>query len=283
MKSLWVLLLAPTLTVALQEFLGSERSREEFFPLDQMFGRPEKPMYSENQRLFPDDTLSLYQSLHYTTRILARHNITYWAGAGTLLGAVRNSGLIPHDNDVDLHIHQNDVEKLKSQEFKDDLGINGLKLILKYTGLWGITNTTLKPTPFNNNPLHVPLNDQIVHSPEGAYPYFVDIFSMRESKDNSSLQYVNDNPELRPRVFPANVTSHLVLHRFGSTKVFIPTADITNSYLNTTYGADWNATVNCAGTLHGCKLDANKEWALRHHALPDGPLAEPSFVKLGLL
>lgn len=41
------------------------------------------------------------------------NNIEYWACAGTLLGAVRHSGFIPWDNDIDISIMLSDFKKVK--------------------------------------------------------------------------------------------------------------------------------------------------------------------------
>lgn len=40
------------------------------------------------------------------------HNITYWATAGTLLGAIRHKGFIPWDNDIDICVFLSDLNRI---------------------------------------------------------------------------------------------------------------------------------------------------------------------------
>ena len=44
--------------------------------------------------------------------VCERHSISYWADSGTLLGAVRDRGIIPHDDDVDVCVYKDEMLKL---------------------------------------------------------------------------------------------------------------------------------------------------------------------------
>jgi hypothetical protein len=46
-----------------------------------------------------------------------KHNITYWAVDGTLLGCLRHQGIIPWDNDIDFCIKYNQYEKIRGTDF----------------------------------------------------------------------------------------------------------------------------------------------------------------------
>ncbi len=52
------------------------------------------------------------------TRFLYQNDIRYWLDFGTLLGIYRDQQLIPWDNDADISIHGDDVEKLNNIKTK---------------------------------------------------------------------------------------------------------------------------------------------------------------------
>ena len=54
----------------------------------------------------------MYQILYDIHHFLKKYNIKYCSFAGTLIGLIRNKGLLYWDDDIDIVIHQNDLDKL---------------------------------------------------------------------------------------------------------------------------------------------------------------------------
>jgi lipopolysaccharide cholinephosphotransferase len=71
-----------------------------------------KEMYNL-ARISPKKSLVLYQLMKDVDMVLRHHQIVYWAEGGTLLGALRNNGIIPYDDDLDIQISHADNARLK--------------------------------------------------------------------------------------------------------------------------------------------------------------------------
>lgn len=60
--------------------------------------------------------------------VLNDYHIPYWADFGTLLGLIREGGLIQHDDDTDICVHIDDVPLLLQEWVQSDLAKRGLRL-----------------------------------------------------------------------------------------------------------------------------------------------------------
>lgn len=88
----------------------------------------------EKEKLSDDDVDMLYYIMEMTDKILNDNKIRYSIEGGTMLGAVRNGGLIPHDNDGDFDILESDIKKVLS--LKNDFMKYNLLIII--TPGWGL-------------------------------------------------------------------------------------------------------------------------------------------------
>lgn len=68
----------------------------------------------EKEKLADSEVDKLYDIVEVTDSIFNEHGIRYTIEGGTLLGAVRNGGLIKYDNDADFDVLQDDLVKIKS-------------------------------------------------------------------------------------------------------------------------------------------------------------------------
>lgn len=94
------------------------------------YTQPDETQLQAKQRFFaniPKAEEPLRSLQVCTTKLLEafdslcnEHHIRYWINYGTLLGAVRHQGFIPWDDDVDLGILRDDLEKLQEVVSKDD-------------------------------------------------------------------------------------------------------------------------------------------------------------------
>ena len=99
---------------------------------------------SDKRRAVWDAELSMVKEVQ---RICERHNLQYFAVYGTLLGAIRNEGFIPWDDDIDIAMFREDYEKfleyaktelpesifLQTSETEEDYFFGHTKLRLNHT------------------------------------------------------------------------------------------------------------------------------------------------------
>lgn len=63
--------------------------------------------------------LRMLDMLLYLDKVCKENEIEYWLGYGTCLGAVRHSGFIPWDDDLDICVFEKDFQRLKTILLKE--------------------------------------------------------------------------------------------------------------------------------------------------------------------
>ena len=66
----------------------------------------------EDIYLSPKDSYNIYKLFYEVSQLLEKNGIVYWITAGTFLGAVRSSGIIKWDDDIDIMIPVEYKDKL---------------------------------------------------------------------------------------------------------------------------------------------------------------------------
>jgi lipopolysaccharide cholinephosphotransferase len=86
-----------------------------------------KPTHLDELAMTEKDKEDIYTYLEYFINFLEKHNITYWIIGGTTLGCVRHNDIVPWDDDADIGIFEDDLEKLLN--LKEELKNDGYEII----------------------------------------------------------------------------------------------------------------------------------------------------------
>ena len=160
----------------------------------------------------------LYQLMYDMHMIFEENNLEYWAIGGTLLGCVRNSGIIPWDDDGDVGIHYKDIKKFLS-----------LKNKFKKCG-YSISKDLYGYKLFYTN--RKPIQDQSF-----SYP-FVDVFAFKKIDGKFQLSIKAARDIWPKEAWTDSELFPLKLYRFGSYYIKGPNTHI--HYFESLYGKDWN-------------------------------------------
>ncbi|MBS0585432.1 MAG: LicD family protein [Verrucomicrobia bacterium] len=163
-------------------------------------------------------------------RLFTREELPYWAGGGTLIGAIRHKGLIPWDDDLDLYILEVDEAKLKALDFDSE----GLVLHYYWKDLYKI---------FEKEALLIP--DE--RDPEQISPFrypAADIFLMTlEKRREKEDMYVHRSFDFywywNNDRFHYSQIEDLTRVPFGPFTILIPKEP--EAYLDRVYGPYWKS------------------------------------------
>jgi GR25 family glycosyltransferase involved in LPS biosynthesis len=208
---------------------------------------------------------TLYQMMYHTAEIFDKHKIQYVIEGGTMLGAERHKGLIPHDDDIDLLLMPGEENKLLKLDVLKDLMRTGLTVSSHWLGA--------KIYPKKDHPLGYSLN-------KDGYRYktpSIDLFFSEKTQKEGESAIVYKNLRARnlwPKMYIKesemyNSNGSLNKVDFGPLKV----RSIANqkSYCTRAYGANY---------MHEGYLqyDHLKEWSLTKKPIVLTDFAPPSFT-----
>ena len=86
----------------------------------------------------------LYLLTYVFHDLMVKHNIPYYASGGTLIGAMRHSGIIPWDNDADFCITLANEMRFVSPNVKKSFEKNGYRIEQSKNGWYRIVDTKNK-------------------------------------------------------------------------------------------------------------------------------------------
>lgn len=185
---------------------------------------------------------ALYQVAQDAHDVFEEQGIQYWISFGTLLGAVRNQGLLPWDDDLDFSFDKVEEERLLAlKPLFDRLGYN---LLVDQEGLVGYKLYRKTPVTLKNGSKILP---------------FLDLFMCQEEGPNYVLSCEKGRAFFKAGTIDRALVQTKQQYQFGPLKIWGPTK--AETYLEKTYGPNWNKQ-GLVYYLHTQKIRQKFVWTL---------------------
>jgi len=166
-------------------------------------GGGNRPLWFDPIR-YRDVQAVLLALVHAVCGRLAAADIPVWLTGGTVLGALRHGGFVPHDDDVDLECMEADFDRIAAALSVDP------NLSFRRGGMWK--------------------RWRVLHAGVPEAGVELDIFLREESLDEGDKHFPS-----RDEIFP--------LRRYEFNGILLPGPGSPDAWLRRCYGEDWNSTV----------------------------------------
>jgi hypothetical protein len=230
------------------------------------------------QVLEPGTAYVMYKHAHLLQRAAEDAGVSIWAHGGTALGAIRNGGIIPHDDDSDFEIFERDLYTVTNMfSFMENYNLENGK-IYTLPSWWECPGSDFPPGSSVRQYSSPPCEPKRGH----IASIFKDTWKGKVYKSHIGIfitEFLADGPGkmLAAAGNAANGSTEdkdafvqgLRQARFGCSYVMVPSN--VKQYLAKQYGEDWDSNVNCNGQAggHPCSVpEASRLWELHNHAVP---------------
>ena len=178
----------------------------------------------------------LLKTLANTDKLLRKNKILYWIDGGTLLGQVRNGGMMKWDDDVDIAILGKDINnlfRLKS-EFKK----------LGYGMAWGVGGQNIiKIFDLNGKTIHKPKFRTKGHTGRLEYKYpYLDIAVMNPN-NRGTFRYNRQMDEFYEKKYFFKQNEMYTIKRVKFSGILVNRPNKPIPYLDRAYGKNWDKEV----------------------------------------